>query len=265
MGRELDQTHSVVVEPLKRAMRLVIGGVVLEVGPCPARPQAKSAGLHELQHSVSIEPGVHVVVEDPQRADSLPAKTRPDADFRGKVRLPLNHVVAKVGRILGTLNIHATLSAEADVGLVAEENARPLVCSPVLVRSGELQTRGDVGIGEWVFNPCHTTEETSFVEPTTNRACGGLDAQLGSNDARRGKRRFGGGSHDRRVGVLGCGSRATTSRHILKAVVILVVSDPVLDGALVAACQLSHSVVVQAHSVKSEKGGSLDETEAVAL
>ena len=54
VGRELDQTHSIDVKPLKRAMRLVIGGVVLEVEPRTASPEAKSAGLPEPLHSVSI-------------------------------------------------------------------------------------------------------------------------------------------------------------------------------------------------------------------
>jgi hypothetical protein len=85
VGWELDQTHSIVVKPFQRAIRLVIGGVVLEVEPRTVRPEAKSAGLHPPLHSVTIQPSVHAVVKDSQCAHSLTAETRPDADFRGKV------------------------------------------------------------------------------------------------------------------------------------------------------------------------------------
>ena len=83
--------------------------------------------------------------------------------------------------------------------------------------------------------------------------------------ARRGKWCLGSRSHDRSVSVFGRHPRPTTSGLIFKAMVVLVMSDPVLDGAPVAACQLSHAVVVQAQRVKSENGGSLDETEAGSL
>jgi hypothetical protein len=42
-------------------------------------------------------------------------------------------------------------------------------------------------------------------------------------------------------------------------------SDPVLYGAAVAACQLRHAVDLEAQGVKSENGGSLYETEAGPL
>ena len=76
---------------------------------------------------------------------------------------------------------------------------------------------------------------------------------------------FGSRSHDRRISVFGRGPRATTSGLIFKAVVFLEVSDPALDGAPVAACQLSYSIVVHAQRVKSQNRGSLDETEARSL
>ena len=74
-------------------MRRVIGGVVLEVEPRTARPEAKSAGLHQLLHSVRVQPGVHVVLEHSQFAHSLAGKARPDADFLCEALLTLNHVL----------------------------------------------------------------------------------------------------------------------------------------------------------------------------
>ena len=38
-----------------------------------------------------------------------------------------------------------------------------------------------------------------------------------------------------------------------------------LDGALVTSCHLRHTVVLQAQRVKSENGGSLDESEVGPL
>ena len=46
---------------------------------------------------------------------------------------------------------------------------------------------------------------------------------------------------------------------------IIVISYPMLNGAPVATCRLSHTVVVQTQRVKSENGGSLDESEAKDL
>ena len=59
--------------------------------------------------------------------------------------------------------------------------------------------------------------------------------------------------------------RPTTSRFLFKALMIIVISYPMLNGAPVATCQLSHTVVIQTQRVKSENGGSLDESEAKPL
>jgi hypothetical protein len=46
---------------------------------------------------------------------------------------------------------------------------------------------------------------------------------------------------------------------------LLLMIDPVLDGAPVTICQLSYLVVAHAQCMKSENGGSLDETELGSL
>ena len=108
----------------------------------------------------------------------------------------------------------------------------------------------------------HATTETSGVELTMGCTHRSLNVQGGSNDPRLGDVLLGHRSCDPKCQCWSCDPRANTSRLISKAVVFLKVSDPVLDGALVAACPLSHLVVAHAHRVTSENGLSLAETMA---
>ena len=82
---------------------------------------------------------------------------------------------------------------------------------------------------------------------------------------RRGEWSLGSRSHDRSVSVFRSHPRSTTSGLIFKIVMLLVMSDPALDGAPVTTCQLSHLVVAQALIVKSENGRSLDEIQCDSL
>src|ERR1700753_904099 len=89
----------------------------------------------------------------------------------------------------------------------------------------ELQTLSDVLIGEGILNSCHTTKETSLIEPMTHCACRGLDAKLSTNPSRCSDRCLGRRSHDRSVDILASHSWSTAARLILKAMMVLVMSN----------------------------------------
>ena len=91
VGWQLDQIDAFVVKPCVRSMRAMIPGVVVQVKPSTIRPEAKSPGLHESIHGVSVQPSVHVTVEDSESSYSLTREAGSKANFRCKIGLALNH------------------------------------------------------------------------------------------------------------------------------------------------------------------------------
>jgi hypothetical protein len=66
VGQEPAQMLSIVVEPGPRAIRIAIGGMVIEVKTVVIRPQAQSAGLCELLHSVTVQTSFRMITQDPR-------------------------------------------------------------------------------------------------------------------------------------------------------------------------------------------------------
>ena len=74
VGRELVEMLSSVVEPCPRAIRIASGGMVTEVKTVVIWPQATSAELHELMHSVTVQTSFIVITQDPRSVHSSTGK-----------------------------------------------------------------------------------------------------------------------------------------------------------------------------------------------
>jgi len=79
---ELVEMLSSVVEPGRRAIRLAFWGMVTEVKTLVIRPQATSAELHELMHSVTVQPSFIVITQDPRSVHSSTGKQDQMPNFR---------------------------------------------------------------------------------------------------------------------------------------------------------------------------------------
>ena len=82
VGRELVEMLFSVVEPCPRAIRVAFWGMVTEVKTVVIRPQATSAELHELMHSVTVQPSFIVITQDPRSVHSSTGKQDQMPNFR---------------------------------------------------------------------------------------------------------------------------------------------------------------------------------------
>jgi hypothetical protein len=150
----------------------------------------------------------------------------------------LNHELTSECCIFGTLNPNLNTNTMAGTSLIAKQNTRPLVVLPAFVLLCELETSHDV----LILNSFYITIETNRVEQTMCSACRGVNAECSTNVSAVTT----GVLATAAITVFGHHLQPTTFGLSLKARVVLAMSDSVLDGAPVPACQLRQVVAVDA-------------------
>lgn len=134
------------------------------------------------------------------------------------------------------------MSAEVDVAFITEYHTVPLVITPCLVLMSERQTFGYMLICKRVLDTSHSTQETCFIQTTTDRTIRDLCLQLGIDLPGGCERVTGGQINDRLISMTVSDSVATSSMHILQRVVLSELIGPSRSGPGITACQLLDDV-----------------------
>ena len=110
----------------------MIGGVVLKKFPPLTRPELARVLDQTVHQDIKKPSCIHYRVEQHDRANSFGREAAPNRELLWK-RVPVSHVLGDKRGVLGPLNPYLAVLPKNDMGLVTEQNARPISLVPLLV------------------------------------------------------------------------------------------------------------------------------------
>jgi hypothetical protein len=116
------------------------------------------------------------------------------------------------------------------VCLITEQDCVPLILCPVTIAIGKTHFLAGVLSGESILPPCHTTEETCFIESTTNGMYRDRQLQFSLDLLRRDELLLDCCSDDVDISILICLPLTSRSTLVFHRAMLLIMDYPVTNS-----------------------------------